>query len=45
VLEVILQLAGREQIIAAKTLFDARNALAEMLALIDSWINVGKPPR
>ena len=32
VLEIVLQFAGREQIIAAKVLLDARNALAEMLA-------------
>ena len=38
VLEVVLQLAGREQIIAAKVLFDARNTLADMLAQIDSCI-------
>src|SRR5580698_5754320 len=30
-LEVVLELAGREQIIAAKALFDARNVLARML--------------
>lgn len=41
-LEVVLQLAGREQIIAAKALLDARNALADMLAQIDLWMN-GKP--
>lgn len=39
VLEVVLGLAGREQIIAGKTLLDARNALADMLAQIDSWMN------
>jgi hypothetical protein len=45
VLEIVLQLAGREQIIAGKALFDARNALADMLAQIDSWMNgVGCPP-
>jgi hypothetical protein len=44
VLEIVLQLAGREQIIAGKALFDARNALADMLAQIDSWMNgVGRP--
>jgi len=45
VLEIVLQLAGREQIIAGKALFDARNALADMLAQIDSWMNgAGRPP-
>ena len=39
VLEIVLELAGREQIIAAKALFDARNALADLLAQIDSWMN------
>jgi pyocin large subunit-like protein len=39
VLEIVLQLAGREQIIAGKALFDARNALAAMLAQIDSWMS------
>jgi hypothetical protein len=39
VLEVVLQLPGREQIIAGKALFDARNVLTEMLAQIDSWMN------
>jgi len=38
-LEIILQLAGRGDLIAARTLLDARGALAEMLALIDSWMN------
>ena len=45
VLEIVLQLADREQIIAAKMLLDARNALAEMLARIDSWMNGGGRPR
>ena len=45
VLEIVLQLAGREQIIAAKVLLDARNALAEMLARIDSWMNGEGRPR
>ena len=45
VLEIVLKLADREQIIAAKMLLDARNALAEMLARIDSWMNGGgRPP-
>jgi hypothetical protein len=44
VLEIVLQLAGREQIIAAKILFDARNALADMLAQIDSWMKGAEPP-
>ena len=44
VLEIVLQLAGREQIIAGKALFDARNALADMLSQIDSWMNgTGRP--
>jgi hypothetical protein len=37
VLEVVLQLAGREQLIVVKALLDARNVLADMLAQIDSW--------
>src|SRR6478672_9397027 len=37
VLEVVLQLAGREQVIAAKMLLDARNVLANMLVQIDAW--------
>ena len=45
VLEIVLQLAGREQIIAGKALFDARNALADMLAQIDSWMNGAGRPR
>jgi hypothetical protein len=45
VLEIVLELAGREQIIAAKALFDARNALADMLAQIDSWMNGAGRPR
>jgi hypothetical protein len=32
VLEIVLYLANREQIIAGKALFDARNAVADMLA-------------
>ena len=38
-LEIVLQLAGREDLIAAKMLLDARNTLAEMLARIDSCMN------
>ena len=38
VLEVVLQLTGREQIIAAKKLFDARNVLAKMLQQIALWL-------
>jgi hypothetical protein len=45
VLEIVLQLAGREQIIAGKALFDARSVLAEMLAHIDSWTNGAGRPR
>jgi hypothetical protein len=45
VLEIVLRLAGREQIIAGKALFDARNVLADMLAQIDSWMNAGGRPR
>lgn len=45
VLEIVLQLAGREQIIAGKALFDARNALADMLTQIDSWMNAGERSR
>jgi hypothetical protein len=44
-LEIVLQLAGREQIIAGKALFDARNVLADMLAQIDLWMNVAGRPR
>jgi len=39
VLEIVLQLTGREQIITGKVLFDARNALADMLAQIGLWMN------
>jgi hypothetical protein len=39
VLESVLHLAGREQVIAGQTLLDARNVLAEMLARIDSWMS------
>jgi hypothetical protein len=39
VLETILELPGREQILAGKALIDARNILADMLAQIDSWMN------
>ncbi len=38
-LEIILRLAGREDLIAAKGLLDARDALAEMLARIDAWMS------
>jgi hypothetical protein len=38
-LEIVLQLAGREQIIAGQALLEARNVLAEMLAHIDSWMS------
>src|SRR3954453_21173543 len=41
VMEVVLLLAGRDQIIAAKALFDARNVLAEMLAQIDRMMSSG----
>ncbi len=37
-LEIILQLAGRKDLIAARTLLDARSALVRMLALIDAWM-------
>ena len=43
--EVVLQLAGREQIIAGKALFDTRNVLAEMLTCIDSRVNGAGRPR
>jgi hypothetical protein len=42
-LEIILRLAGREDLVAAKTLLDAHNALAEMLAVIDSCMKSEKP--
>ena len=42
--EIVLQLAGRAQIIAGKALFDARNAVADMLAQIDSWMNCWGAP-
>jgi hypothetical protein len=45
VLEVVLLLAGREQILAGKALVDARNALADMLVKIDSWMNDARRPR
>lgn len=38
VLEAILRLAGREQLIAGKMLLDVRNTLLEMLASIDEKI-------
>ena len=38
-LEIVLQLSGREQIIAGQALFEARNVLAEMLAKIDAWMS------
>ena len=38
-LEMVLRLAGREKLIAAKTLLDARDTLAGMLAQLDSWMN------
>src|SRR4030081_2912422 len=34
-LEVVLRLAGREQVMAGKTILDARNVLAKMLQQID----------
>lgn len=40
-LEMVLQMAGRERIMAAKVLLDARNALANMVTQIDSWIDSG----
>src|SRR6267154_2392792 len=42
VLEAVLQLAGREQIIVGKVLFDARNVLAEALARVDACIDGGR---
>jgi hypothetical protein len=44
-LEIVLQMAGREDLIAAKMLLDARNALAEMVARIDSWMDRERRPR
>jgi hypothetical protein len=44
-LQIVLQLSGREDLIAAKTLLDARNTLAEILARIDSWMNGEGHPR
>ncbi|MGC1778438.1 MAG: hypothetical protein WBB34_10860 [Xanthobacteraceae bacterium] len=44
-LEIVLRLAGREQIIAAKMLLDARSIIAEMLTRIDSWMNGEGLPR
>jgi hypothetical protein len=43
--KIVLQLADREQIIARTALFDARNALADMLAQIDLWKNGARRPR
>jgi len=40
-LEIVLKLAGREQIIVGKELFNVRNVLAEMLKQIDLWIDGG----
>ncbi len=37
-LEALLQLAGREQVAAARSLFEARNLLAEMLERFDLWL-------
>ncbi|HEX3937453.1 MAG TPA: hypothetical protein VHX43_08100 [Xanthobacteraceae bacterium] len=44
-LEILLQLAGREQIIVGQALFDARNALADTVAKIDAWMNVERRSR
>jgi hypothetical protein len=41
VLETVLYAAGREQIIAAKTLVDTREFLAKMLQQIDLWFSDG----
>jgi hypothetical protein len=38
-LEIILRLAGREDLVAAKALLETRDALAEMLARIDTWMS------
>lgn len=38
VLEIVMQLAGRERVMAGKTLLDARNMLASMLKTFDSWL-------
>jgi hypothetical protein len=37
-LGAVLALAGREQIIAAKALLDARDLIAEILERIDQWV-------
>ena len=44
-LEAFLPLAGRQQLIAAKKLMDARNNVAEMLALINSLTANRRPDR
>jgi hypothetical protein len=44
-LDFVLRLAGREQIMMAKTLIDARNALAGVLQQIDSCVDNGRRPR
>ena len=38
VLEVVLQLTSREQVIVGNALLDARNALVETLTKIDQWL-------
>jgi hypothetical protein len=43
VLEVFLQLAGREETVVAKKLLDARSKLAEMLVLIQSLMDDRNP--
>ncbi len=39
VLEVVMQLSKREQIVAGKAILDARNMLADVVKKIDSWLN------
>ena len=38
-LETILQLAGREQLSATESLFEARELMAEMLKRFDAWLD------
>jgi hypothetical protein len=39
VLEAVMQLAGRDRVMAGKAVRDARNMLAGMLKKIDAWLS------
>ena|SRR5665213_2424479 len=43
VLDVILLMAGRQQIVVAKKLIDVRNKLAETIQQVDELMGDGKP--